>query len=569
MPGKIFISYRREDSGANALGISQYLEHEFGRKNVFIDVDMRAGAKFPTVLEDRLSECKVMLALIGPGWLNAQDDQGNRRLDNPDDWVRLEIAHALRRNVTVIPVRVNGTPLPLKSALPDDMRSLLDHQAVSVSLAGFRHEMASLVRDIRAVPTKQSWRRVGPIAAAAAAIIAILAVVGLVGAQNAVNRIGGLAFSHQAPATNAGGLWTASPGEWVLYAVDKNPVAYYIKPSSIKTFDDRVVFDWRFPPVPNTNKVTFNNTYQDDITVLDCKTSAFAISERTIFEKDGKSTFHFKWGDPATLDLSIGGKVAPGSVISMAQRILCDATMRTALVAGRRSVHGTFLSSTAIGDGDIFYDQPKATTDATYQRELAVLVKLHEKHSFADIFPGQHVLGLPMVGYQAYSEPLHLDCTDRKIQIPSIEYFDSAGNLLYFAPFMPAQQIDVKANPFTALLKIGCAGLSPRVAGTYDGTNHGTTKLGTGDDKISAVVTQNGDVITMTLHSASGGEARGTGALIDETVKSMAIESTNANCPGAYSATLRFKDDTVTWSYKGHDCNGPIEGFGSAKRSNA
>src|ERR1700732_3136706 len=93
---KIFISYRREDSAANALSIGQYLEHEFGRQNVFIDIDMRAGTKFPAVLEERLAECKVMLVLIGSQWLNAQDEQGQRRLDSPDDWVRLEIAHALK-----------------------------------------------------------------------------------------------------------------------------------------------------------------------------------------------------------------------------------------------------------------------------------------------------------------------------------------------------------------------------------------------------------------------------------------------------------------------------------------
>src|SRR5882757_58893 len=99
MPGKIFISYRREDSAANALSIGQYLEHEFGRKNVFIDIDMRAGAKFPSVLEQRLSECKVMLVLIGPDWLTVREEEGRRRLDNPSDWVRLEVAHALKRNI--------------------------------------------------------------------------------------------------------------------------------------------------------------------------------------------------------------------------------------------------------------------------------------------------------------------------------------------------------------------------------------------------------------------------------------------------------------------------------------
>lgn len=85
MRSKIFISYRRQDSGANALGIGQYLENEFGARNVFIDVDMRAGSKFPKVLEQRLAECKVMLVLIGPDWLNAKDEQGQRRLDDPDD----------------------------------------------------------------------------------------------------------------------------------------------------------------------------------------------------------------------------------------------------------------------------------------------------------------------------------------------------------------------------------------------------------------------------------------------------------------------------------------------------
>ena len=107
MSQKIFISYHRDDSAASAIGISQSLENEFGGKNVFIDVDMRAGAKFPDVLETRLAECKVMLVLIGPGWIDARDEQGHRQLDNPDDWVRLEIAHALKRKITVIPVQIN------------------------------------------------------------------------------------------------------------------------------------------------------------------------------------------------------------------------------------------------------------------------------------------------------------------------------------------------------------------------------------------------------------------------------------------------------------------------------
>jgi hypothetical protein len=82
MAGKIFISYRREDSAGIAHAICQFLQREFGGRNVFIDVDMQAGLKFPMVLERRLAECKVLLALIGPLWWEARDKSGDRRLDD-------------------------------------------------------------------------------------------------------------------------------------------------------------------------------------------------------------------------------------------------------------------------------------------------------------------------------------------------------------------------------------------------------------------------------------------------------------------------------------------------------
>jgi len=151
MRGKIFISYRRDDSASLALGICQFLERQFGRNNVFIDVDMQAGAKFPDLLERRLGECKILLALIGPRWLDARDDAGNRRLDDPNDWVRLEIARALKRGITVIPVRVEGANLPKKSTSPADIQRLLDNQAAVVTTAGFSNEMAGLAHDIRPI----------------------------------------------------------------------------------------------------------------------------------------------------------------------------------------------------------------------------------------------------------------------------------------------------------------------------------------------------------------------------------------------------------------------------------
>jgi hypothetical protein len=99
------------------------------------------GGPVFVVLEQRLASCKVMLVLIGPRWLTAIDEEGHLRLDNPEDWVRLEVSSALRRGITVIPVKVGGAELPKKSSLPSDMRSLLDHQATTVSTTGFRNGM--------------------------------------------------------------------------------------------------------------------------------------------------------------------------------------------------------------------------------------------------------------------------------------------------------------------------------------------------------------------------------------------------------------------------------------------
>src|SRR5215470_7655683 len=152
MPRKIFISYRRQDSAENALAISSHLVGMFGRRNVFLDVDLASGVKFPVVLENYLSECKVLLVLIGPRWLESRDEHGKLRLHNPDDWVRLEIARALERGIAVIPVRIGGAELPPKAALPDNIKGLLDHQAAIVSTQTFRNDIAGLARDIRNIP---------------------------------------------------------------------------------------------------------------------------------------------------------------------------------------------------------------------------------------------------------------------------------------------------------------------------------------------------------------------------------------------------------------------------------
>lgn len=152
MAGKIFVNYRRDDSPAHALSIAQYMERTFGARNVFIDVDrIRSGEQFPVVLEERLTSSKVMLAIIGPSWLDVRDDTGKRRLEDPQDWVRMEIARALKRGIKVIPVLVGGSRLPPPSDLPDELKPLVERQAAVITTSGFRTEMAGLAGDVEQI----------------------------------------------------------------------------------------------------------------------------------------------------------------------------------------------------------------------------------------------------------------------------------------------------------------------------------------------------------------------------------------------------------------------------------
>ncbi len=158
MSTKIFISYRREDSGFAARGVHDRLEREFGREFLFMDVDaIPLGTDFVEVLSAEVEKCDVLLAIIGPNWLEARDDEGKRRLDSAHDFVRIEIAAALERNIPVIPILLEGTRVPNAARLPDDIEALARRQGLDVRHASFRADMDRLVRALQ----KMSSRSVG------------------------------------------------------------------------------------------------------------------------------------------------------------------------------------------------------------------------------------------------------------------------------------------------------------------------------------------------------------------------------------------------------------------------
>lgn len=131
---QIFISYRRADSHAITDRIQDRLVAVYGADNVFQDVeDIPPGANFKEYLEKQVSVCEVLLVIIGPHWLDIRDVNGRRRLDNPSDFVRIEIESGLKRkDILVVPVLVQGATMPLAQDLPPSLRELHYRNAILV-----------------------------------------------------------------------------------------------------------------------------------------------------------------------------------------------------------------------------------------------------------------------------------------------------------------------------------------------------------------------------------------------------------------------------------------------------
>src|SRR5688572_28061053 len=131
---KILISYRREDSAAYAGRLADRLRQSFGDENVFVDIDtIQPGQDFIESIDASVGSCDALVAVIGRTWLSGSDASGRRRLDNPDDFVRREIATALRRGIRVIPALVGDARMPTASDLPDDLSTLVRRHALEIS----------------------------------------------------------------------------------------------------------------------------------------------------------------------------------------------------------------------------------------------------------------------------------------------------------------------------------------------------------------------------------------------------------------------------------------------------
>ena len=154
---KIFISYRRDDSAGYAGRLFDHLSARFGGENIFMDIDtIEPGEDFRKVVNNAVGTCDVVLVMIGKQWLTMASEQGGRRLDDPRDWVRMEVSTALANTQTrVIPVLVRGASMPGDSELPANLKELAWRNAIELSDSRFQHDANKLIEVIERVSGKQ------------------------------------------------------------------------------------------------------------------------------------------------------------------------------------------------------------------------------------------------------------------------------------------------------------------------------------------------------------------------------------------------------------------------------
>lgn len=149
MSKRIFLSYRRIDSQDESNRLYQLLCDKFGTQHVFRDLDtIKKGSDFVNIIEKNLQSCAAAIVIIGDRWLDIKDASGKRRLENPRDFVRLEIAAVLKRDIPIIPLLIRGVQMPESDSLPDDLKPLVRRQIAILRDSQFESDTQYLIKEL-------------------------------------------------------------------------------------------------------------------------------------------------------------------------------------------------------------------------------------------------------------------------------------------------------------------------------------------------------------------------------------------------------------------------------------
>ncbi|MDQ3979954.1 MAG: toll/interleukin-1 receptor domain-containing protein, partial [Actinomycetota bacterium] len=157
----VFISYRREDTAYIAGRLHDELAARFGDQQIFRDVDsMRPGTDFVTMIQDSVASSDALIVMIGDAWLGSADASG-RRIDNPEDWVHIEIAAALNRGILIVPVLVEHARMPSEEELPPALAGLSRRNAMELTDVRWDYDVNNLIGvlvDVVKGPPKEQRR---------------------------------------------------------------------------------------------------------------------------------------------------------------------------------------------------------------------------------------------------------------------------------------------------------------------------------------------------------------------------------------------------------------------------
>ena len=156
----IFLCYRRADTAGHAGRLVDSLEKHFGKGSIFQDLEaIVPGSNFTRTIDAAIARCEALVVMIGNTWLTELAADGSRRLDDPHDFVRMEIVAGLRHRRHVIPVLVEGTVMPAENALPDELKPLARLQAMDLSDLRWEYDVERLAKVLRALTGDSSVHR--------------------------------------------------------------------------------------------------------------------------------------------------------------------------------------------------------------------------------------------------------------------------------------------------------------------------------------------------------------------------------------------------------------------------
>ena len=191
-----------------------------------------------------------------------------------------------------------------------------------------------------------------------------------------------------------------------------------------------------------------------------------------------------------------------------------------------------------------------------------------DRPAWSGVTPVENVRGEP-AGFRTIAGDIQINCAEKKLLAPTDEYYDKDDHLVYLGVHPGGLLSDTVGSIHAMLLDVACsASAALNVTGNYYGMNY--IRYGNkaqAEQGVSVTIQQNGNDLKVSFQTPNGATGEGTGQLTGNRAESISLHSTTPGCPGSYDGSLSFANNSLSWSYKGEDCGGAMEGHGTAPKT--